>query len=307
MTGLLLDEDTFRSELEVVKNERRMAVDDSVTGTLSEHLFDLAYTSHPDRWPTIGSMAHLEAATVDDLRAFYRAYYAPNNATVVLVGDVDPVETLALLARSYGPLERQPITRRTRPAEPVQREARRLEIERPVVAPQLLVGFHAPPQLDDEFTAIEILNDALCAGDSARLYRRLVTDEQIATDVGGYTSPFSEPGLYELHVTARPHADPERVLDVLREELDALASGLEPRELNKARHDLEMGHYEGLHDAESCAENLGHFETNYGDFSLAFRSEERFARVDPGALGRVAGELLRPDNATVVIAKAPAS
>ncbi len=303
MTRLVLDEETFRSEVDVVKNERRLTVDDSVTGALSEELFALAFTRHPYRRSTIGSMAHLDATSVDDLRAFYRAYYAPNNAVVVVAGDIEPESTLELLANAYGPLPAQEIERPERPTEPEQTAPRQAQIVRPVVAPQIIIGYRAPAQSHPDFTALELLNDIATVGDGGRLYRRLVTQEHLATEIGGYVSPFAEPGLYELVITARPGAEPQQIVAVVQEELDALADGPTAREITKARHDHELGFLDTLKDAEGCADLLGHFEVNYGDFSLALRGEEQLAAVTDESLARVARRLFSANNRNVVIAQ----
>ena len=305
MTRLVLDEDTFRKELEVVKNERRMAVEDSVTGALAERLYSLAYQSHPYRWPTIGFMSHLEASTLDDLRAFYRKFYAPNNATVEVGGDVDPTETLTSVARAYGPLEPQPAPARNHPPEPRQTEARHDTIHRPVLAPQVLFGYHSPPQSHPDFPAMEIAADILTSGESARLYRRLVIERELATGTDGSVSPFADPGLFELLVHARPGVEPDVVIEVVQQELDALPSGIEPRELNKARNDVELAVLEGLKDAEGCAEMLGHYETIQGVFSLAFGIAERVQAVDAATVCRVAAEVFRAENRCVVSAVQP--
>jgi zinc protease len=302
MVNLVLDEKTFRSELEVVKNERRLSVDDSVAGTLMEKLFELAYTAHSYRWPTIGAMQHLEASTIPELERFYKTFYAPNNAIVVVVGALDPGDTLALLAKRYGALAAQPVARTPRTPEPPQRERRRASLELPVVAPQLILGYHAPAQRDPSFPALEILADALTSGDSARLYRKLVVEEEVATEVDGFASPFAEPGLFELFITVRPDADPAAVVDTVQRELDRTAEGLAPRELNKAKNALELGWLDSLKDAEGCAEALGHYETNYGDFGLAFQGAARYAGVDAAELAGAAKSVFRADNCTEVVA-----
>jgi zinc protease len=303
MTGIILDQATFESEREVVKNERRMTVEDSVAGTLSETLYATAYTSHPYRNPTIGSMAHLDAASLDDLRHFYRAYYAPNNATVVLVGDLDPAATLIALAAAYGPLASQQLPQQHRPEEPRQNVARQCQLERPVVAPQLMIGFHAPAQGDADYALVEMLSEILVAGDNARLYHRLITVEQLATELAGYQAPFAEPSLYEVVVTARPGADPQRIIDVVQEELDRLASeDVAPRELEKARNGLELALLDALSTPEGCAEALGHFETNHSSIAMAFEGPETWSAVDAASLRRVAAELFRAGNRTAVVA-----
>ncbi len=303
MTRLIIEEESFASELEVVKNERRAGVEDSVAGALSERLLGLAFERHPYRWPTLGTMASLEGIGLAHLRDFYRSFYAPNNAVLVLVGDLDPAEALGLVARRYGPLARQAITRPDRPEEPRQTEPRQAVIERQVVTPQIAIGFHAPAQLTDDHTALELLHDALLVGDSGRLYRRLVTERSLAIELDGYVSPFAEPGLFELLIAVRDNVDPELVVEAAQAELDALSEGLTERELNKARNNVELGLLESLRDAESCAESLGHYETNYGDFTLAFSGLELLDRVRSEDLQRVAAEVFRRDNRSVVIAK----
>jgi zinc protease len=302
MVNLQLDAATFRSELEVVKNERRMAVEDALSGTLGEKLMALAYQAHPYRWPTIGSMAHLDAATLADLERFYRAYYAPNNATVVIVGAIDLVQTLGQLAAAYGPLVAQPLQHRALPPEPRQTQGRQETIYRPLLAPQMVLGFHAPAQHTDDFLALEMLCDTLVAGETGRLYARLVTGEKIATEVSGYVLPFAEPGLLELHITAHPDADPAHIVRVVQEELDGLSRGLTPAEREKACNGLELGVYETLRDVEGCAEAMGHHQTTEGDFTRAFSVAERYRAVTDADLQRVAADVLRRTNRSVVLA-----
>ena len=279
MTGLLLTQDTLVSELEVVKNERRMTVEDSIAGTLSEYLLDLAFTTHPYRWPTIGSMEHLEASSIADLEQFYRTYYAPNNATVVLVGDLEVAATLTALGRGYGHLASQPLQPKPCPVEPAQQAYRERTIYRPMVSPQVVLGYHAPAQSHADFVALEMAAEVLTAGDTGRLHQRLVTDEQLATDVSGFLAPFAEPGIFEFHVTVRQDVPVQRVIDVLQEELDLLQKGLSTSELDKARNGLELGHLDALKDVEGCAEALGHHQTNYNDFGRAFAVVDKYASI----------------------------
>lgn len=302
MQHLILDEKTFRSELEVVKNERRMAVDDSLSGTLSEALMALAFQVHPYRWPTIGSMAHLEAANRQELERFYRAFYAPNNATVVLVGALELEPTLVALAQAYGNVAPQRVLRPTRMAEPVQTQPREHILRRPLLAPQLVLGFHAPAQHKPEFAALEMICDTLVAGDTSRLYNRLVTVEQMATEVSGHVLPFADPGLFELHVMAHPDADPHQIIRIVHEELANLSQGLSQIEYDKACNGLELGVYESLKDVEGCAESIGHHATTDHDFTQAFVAAERYNAVKQETLMQVAQDVLRPTNCSAVVA-----
>ncbi len=304
MRGLVLDEQTFVSELEVVKNERRLVVDDSVTGSINETLYELAFTTHPYRWPTIGAMAHLEAVTLADLTRFYRAYYAPNNAVVVVAGALEPLPTLTALAEAYGPLAAEAVPPAAWAQEPPQSTPRAQMIRRAVLSPQCCLGFHAPAQPDGDFMALQLLSQALVVGDDARLYRRLVTEEQLAVHVEGALMPFAEPGLYEISITLRDGASPRALLAAVRHELDELSAKITEEEEEKAHNGLELELLEGQRSAVGVAENLGHHEVSVGDFSMAFRSAERLGEVTRRKLARVAAEVFRAHNQSVVIATA---
>lgn len=303
MTGLILDDATFRSELDVVKNERRMSVDDSITGAMNEQLCALAYTKHPYRWPTIGSMAHLEAATLADLEQFYRSYYAPNNATIVITGAVDLTATLTLLATRYGAIPSHATPPPPAVVEPPQTAGRQVVMQRPIVSPQMLIAFPAPAQSHPDYAALEILCDTLGSGDTARLYHRLVTELEWAVDASVFLSPFAEPGLCEIAITLREDIAPADVTAVVHEELARLIrEGITDDELLKAKHSLEVGQLESLRDVEGCAEALGHHETNYGDFTLAFKNVERMAAVTHADLKRVGASVFCVNRCNQVIA-----
>ncbi|MBT6175887.1 MAG: insulinase family protein [Deltaproteobacteria bacterium] len=303
MVNLVVDEETFRSELEVVKNERRMVVDDSVGGTISEAVFKTVFQKHSYRWPTIGYMEHLDATSVDELRDFYRAFYAPNNATLVVAGDLDCEDFLTRVAKAYGPLKSQDVTRPSRLPEPEQTAPRNEVLHLEVSAPQVVMAFQAPAQSTDGFAACEILSEILVSGESSRLYRRLVIEEKIALDVSGYLAPFSDPGLFEIGVQGRPGSDPERIVEVVQEELERLgADGVLETECSKARNTLELSLLLGLKDADGCAEALGHFETNFGDFTLGFKAMGRWERVSNDAVVDVAREIFQVQKRSVVTA-----
>lgn len=302
MANLALDEATFKSELEVVMNERRMSVDDSVMGKISETLFATVYREHPYRWPTIGALEHLQTTQLEDARAFYRAHYAPNNATIVIAGDLDPVDTLITVARGYAQLAPSAVERRSLPVEPPQTAAREVRLTLPTTSAQVALGYRAPAELDLRHTALELIGEALLVGDNARLYQRLVTQDELVSDVHGFLTPFADPGLYEFLATARPGVSPEDIRSVMQEELARISQGLTPSELEKAHNGIELGFLDSLKDADGCASVLGHHEAIAGDFSLAFDGLERLAKVTPELMNATARETFRPENCTTVIA-----
>ena len=303
MVNLVVDEETFRSELEVVKNERRMVVDDSVGGTISETVFKTVFQKHSYRWPTIGYMEHLDATSVDELRDFYRAFYAPNNATLVVAGDLDCEDLLTRVAKAYGALKPQPLSRPARTPEPEQTEPREQILHLEVSAPQVVLAYRAPAQSTQAFAACELLSEVLVSGESSRLYRRLVMEEKQALDVSGYLAPFSDPGVFEIGIQGRPGSDPERIVALVQEELERVGQeGVSDSECLKARNALELSLLLGLKDADGCAEALGHFETNFGDFTLGFQSMDRWENVENQALADVAQDLFHENKRSVVIA-----
>ena len=304
MVNLELDAASFRSELEVVKNERRMAVEDNVGGQLSEALAALAYREHPYRWPTLGSMAHLELASMAELKQFYRRHYAPNNATVVLVGAVEPVAALTALARGYGALAATPRAVPGWSAEPLQTAPRQQQLACQVLSPQLAVAYPAPAEGHPDYPALEMLGEILLSGDSGRLYRSLVVSAQLASDVDGDLSPFAEPGLFEFSLILRPGVSGAAALAALQAELTRLPGDLQAAELEKARCNLELAILEELQDVEGCAAALGHHETNEGDFSRALTQLARYAKVELGDLSRVAAATFLLARRSAVLAHA---
>ena len=303
MVNLTLDDTTFRSELEVVKNERRLSVEDSVVGTMSEHLMSLCYQQHPYRWPTLGSMAHLQAASIADLRAFYETYYAPNNAAVVLVGDIDLTSALTLLARAYGSLAKQPLHRPALCSEPIQKAARWAQARCPVMAPQLLIGYRAPAQTDPRYAVVEVLAEILAAGDTARLYQALVTEQKLCSEIQSSVTPFCEPGVFEIYAAARDGVDVQSVVEAIDAEFARLQDGLHSFEMEKAKCGLELAQLEALKDVEGCAEALGHFETNEGDFAKPFRLLDAYQAVTPQQVLALACDMFVPERRSVVVAQ----
>jgi zinc protease len=236
------------SEREVVASERRMRVDDDVDGFLSEQLFATAFERHPYHWPTIGWMEDIMAFSPEDCRGFHAVHYAPGNATLVIVGDVDPEATAALIARHYGAIPARPLPpERVLPLEPPQTGERRKVFAKPVPADRALLGWHAPPQRHVDWLPLQLAQEVLLGGPSSRLYRKLVIERQIASSVSGMLMPVAEPGLYEMQVAMmRGHAttEAEAIIDA---EIAALGrGGLAGEELERVKNRYETGFWSEL-------------------------------------------------------------
>lgn len=304
MQHLTLTDAQVESEREVVMNERRFRVEDDVEGFLSEELFRLAFTRHPYHWPTIGWMRDIAAITPDDARAFYRTFYAPNNATVVLVGDFEPRAALAEISRHYGAIPAAEVPETRVPAEPPQDGERRTEAQKPVPADRLLLAWKAPAQGDADFIPLQVAHELLLGGPSARLHRRLVIETEITSSVTGMLAPFRDPGLFEVYAPLMRGRTAEEADGVIAAEVARLAK--EPpaaAELDKARNRLETELWTDLETAEGKAEALGHYHSVLGDWRRLFEVEGRIAAVGPDDVAGAAARWLRPETRTVVIAR----
>ena len=304
MQHLTLGHDQVESEREVVSNERRQRVEDLVDGFLNEELYKRAFDAHPYHWPTIGWMTDIAAITIDDCRDFYRTYYAPNNATIVLVGDFDEEQAIALITEAYAKIPRQPVPADAVVVEPAQAAARRAEWQKPVSADRVNIGWRAVGQLHDDFAVFELIAELLAGGNGSRLYRKLVIECEIASSVNVSVAPFRDPGLFELSVgMTRGHAAEEA--EVLIEEiLAALAKdGPTGEEVSGARARLLTRFWIGLRPQNGKAEGMGHAEVTLGDFRRLFDAPRKYAAVDADAVKRVVGAYLRPDARTTVIAR----
>src|SRR5699024_2034901 len=159
-----LHEPEFRSERDVVENERRLRVDDDVEGLAGEALHELSYRAHPYRWPTIGYLEDFPGYRLSDVRAFYRGWYAPNTATTVAVGDIDEEATLELSRAHYGALSAAPLPARSWPAERAQRKERWRVLHEPTASAKAHIGYRGPALADPDYPAVMVLSELLFGG-----------------------------------------------------------------------------------------------------------------------------------------------
>jgi zinc protease len=307
MQHLVLREPQVASEKEVVVNERRYRVDDDVEGLANELLYKTAFSVHPYHWPTIGWMDDIKGFSPEDCASFYRTYYAPNNATVVVVGDLKERSLLLAIRNAYGSIPSQPIPPEDIVPEPPQLDERRLELRKPTASEKLLVAFKGPALGDADHATMTVLSEILFGGRGARLYRTLVVEQELAIDVRGWVSTFRDPGLFECWATARgPHTAAEilPIFDQAFARVRAEIVGEEELARTKAR--LELGSLQQLETVGGKAEQIGFFETVLGDPTHAFRRVDAFRRVTVSDLRRVARRYL-VDTARTVLCVAPES
>jgi zinc protease len=241
MTHLLLDAREIDSERQVVIEERRTRTEDDPNGYLAEEVEALAFRAHPYGQPVIGWMEDLTRITPEEIRAFYKTYYAPNNALVVAVGDFKAPALLEKIRERFGGIPRGVAPPAVTAVEPVQNGERRVVVQKQAQLPIVYLAYPVPNQTSADAPALEMLSTILASGRASRLYRSLVYDRQLALDAGGDYSWFSiDPNLFWFWATAMPGQTPE----TLEKELTAEMARLEREpvsdlELQRARNQIE--------------------------------------------------------------------
>lgn len=245
MRNLTLPAVEFAKELSVVKEERRLRTEDSPTSLTSEQFYAAAYLLSPYRNPIIGWMDDIEALTVDHIRAWYRQWYAPNNAILVVVGDVDPAQVLSLATRYFGVLQAESISKQRLPQEPLQLGTKRIQIQISAKEPYLIMGYktHVTTAAEHEWElyALEMLAAILASGTSSRLNRELVRGSEIAAAVDASYSMFTRlPDLFTLDATPATGHSIAELEQALRQQISVLQTELVSEvELERVRNQVK--------------------------------------------------------------------
>jgi zinc protease len=303
MRNLLLDPAEVDSEREVVMEERRTRAEDDSDGVLSEEVSAIAFKAHPYGWPIIGWMEDLKRIDVGELRAFYDTYYVPNNAVLVVVGDVDPPRVLARVQEVFGRIPRGRATPPVAAVEPAQRGERRVVVKKPgAKLPVVYVAYHAPTAASPDAAPLELLSTILSEGRASRLYRKLVYERQMALAAGGDYSYFShDPNLFWFWATPQPGHAPEAMEQALLGEIELLKNEPVPEEeLERAKNQIEASFVWRQDSVHSRASTLARFELA-GSWRLVERFVPKIRAVTAADIQRVARAYFPPDRKNVGI------
>jgi len=250
----------------------------------------------------IGWMEDIERIAREDCEAYFRTYYAPDNAAIYAVGDLDPDATLALLERAYGDIPAGPRPAPVPQGEPPQRGERRAVVRYPAQAPALLAGWRGPAARSPDSAALDILQCCLAVGESSRLRRRMVQDEELAVSVSISWGWRIDPGVFFAFAELSPGVPPARAEAVLAEEIDRIATrGVSLTEVVRARALLRSSVLHELATHHGVAHALGQAEALLGDWREAARALEHYAVVGPKDVRRVAAEYLASSRRSVVV------
>ena len=301
MKSLALDPQYVESELGVVKEERRLSIDNSIYGQMYEELYGLAYKAHPYSWPVLGWMSDLENMTREDCVEYFRIYYAPNNAVMIVAGDFDTKEALALIHRYYDDIPAQEPPDGVRTSEPEQPGERRARVHRPAELPEVMIGYHGPPVGSDDIYALDVLQAILTGGNSSRLYKKLVRDLGIAINVDSSFGWNIDPGLFYFDVKMKPGEDTvmgeEAIYSILK---DIAENGVSEDELERVKNTLEADFIRSMQRVNGKARKIGTYEILFGDYRKIQEVPGLYRAVTNDDVQRVAKTYFTEKNRNVV-------
>jgi zinc protease len=297
---LSFDPKKVESERGVVASERRTEVDASNSGILDEQLQATAFVAHPYQWPVVGWMSDIEHWTMDDLKHHFEMGYAPNNATMVVVGDVTPEEIFQLCEKYIEPIPQHAPPPKVTTVEPEQIGERRLVVRKAAELPLLQIAYHVPQTNNPDFYALNILRTVLVQGESSRMYQRLIDKDQIALDVGISLSPAFDPTILKMSIQPKQGVDPQKCEAAVYEELDKVKKGsISDQELEKAKNIRLVEFYQQMRTINGRANTIGTYEVFFGDYHKLFDAAKNYSAVTKEDVQQVAQKYFGANNRTV--------
>ena len=302
MATLRINNETFVSEREVVKEERRLRVDNQPYGRLNEIIYDQVFTAHPYKHVPIGSMVDLDAATVDDVRDFYQTFYVPENATLTLVGDIDSAQAMRLVTQYLGrvPKAKKPVPRDI-PKEPAQTAERKLTLQEPWPLPAVVVAYHITYDGNPDSYPLHIAGKVLSDGQSSRIYKKLVYEQQLAVAAFGGPNLIEDPNLFYAVAIVQPGRTPAEVTSALIAEFEKLKSEpISERELQRTKNQFARDYILNRESDQDKARVLSHAVVIHHDIKTADGEFDIFQSLTAADVQRVAQTYFTASNRTVL-------
>jgi predicted Zn-dependent peptidase len=302
MSSLEITRENLDNQRNAVQEERRQGLDNQPYGRSNELMGELAYDNPAYEHSVIGSMEDLNAASVEDVASFFKMYYAPNNAVVAIVGDVDPKITIDKVRRMFGSIPSQPPPPTVDLTEPPQKGERRRTLEDGLARlARVAIAFKVPPRLTADDDAIQVLGTVLASGRSSRLYEQIVRQQQLSPNATAFRDGAVGPGLFLIQATVTPGKSPEAVEKALLAEIEKVKTApIEAWEIEKARNNAKRAVVSGLTSSLQRANLLADFAANFGDPALINQRVDRIGKVTAADVHRVARGYFTAENRTVI-------
>jgi zinc protease len=302
MATLRIDRETFENERAVVKEERRMRIDNQPYGRLSELIYENAFTVHPYKHQTIGSMSDLEASSVDDVRNFYETYYVPENATMALVGDFDTAQAMELVTKYLGrvPKAARPVPRDI-PKEPKPEKERRVTLYENWPLPVVVVAYPITYDGHPDSYPLHIASKILSDGQSSRIYRKLVYETGIAVTAFGGGNIIEDPNLFYAVALVQPGHTPEEAQKALIEEVDRFRrEPVTEHEVERAKNQFTRDYILSRETNQEKAQQLAHAAVIHKDVKTADGEFDIFQGITPAEVQRVSRTYFTPETRMIL-------
>ncbi len=297
---LSFDPAKIKSEREVVASERRLRTDNDNGGLLDEQLWATSYIAHSYQWPVVGWMSDIEHWTMEQLKHHFEMGYAPNNATMVVTGDVSPEEIFALCEKYIEPIPSHVPPPPVVTVEPEQMGERRLVVRKSAQLPLVLVAYHIPQTNNPDYYALNVLRTVLFQGESSRMYQRLVDKDQIALDVSSSVEPAFDPTIVEVVAQPKQGVNPQKCEKAMYEEFEnAKNAMISDTELGKAKNIRLAEFYREMRTINGRANTIGTYEVFFGDYKRLFDAAKNYSAVTKEDVQRVAKAYFAANNRTV--------
>ncbi|HEX5107930.1 MAG TPA: pitrilysin family protein [Vicinamibacterales bacterium] len=302
MATLRVEDTAFKREREVVKEERRMRVENQPYGRLNEIIYDHAFVTHPYKHPTIGSMADLEAASIQDVREFHNTYYVPENATLTIVGDFDSTQAKEMVTRYFDRIAKAPNrVPRDIPKEPPQTKEKRVVVEEAWPLPAVIVAYHVTYDGHPDAYPLHMTSKILSDGQSARITRELVYSKRLALSAFGSGNITEDPNLFYAVAIVQPGQTPQAAEQALIEEFEKLKrEPMTANELQRAKNQFARDYIIGRESNQDKAMHLAHAAVIHNDITTADGEFDIFMNVSASDIQRVARTYFNESNRLVL-------